>query len=160
MRLCCYCKSVFSFVYLVVLKVNEELVLPVFRHREFPPWRTASNRGWSWKALTRSIRLCTSFSLWLRWAALPIIQSVTPKGCKDSRWLKMPVISQTRNTGSGQAASSSSCDLCCNHAGVRLPAEAPFWRLQRLSWLLGERQLSRHPPRRLVWEHQPQAAHP
>lgn len=45
-------------------------------------------------------------------------------------------------------------------AGVRLPAAAPFWRLLWLPRLLGERQLSRHPPSRLVREHgRAQAAH-
>lgn len=80
--------------------------------RECRQWRTASNRGWSWKASTRSIRPCTLSSLWLRWASGPSppgflfkIIFMYSQNALDAEWVHWGV---------------SSSDMSCQVCGYRL----------------------------------------
>lgn len=70
-------------------------------------WRTALNRGWSWKALTRSIRPCTSSSLWPRWARRALTWSMDLNGQADYFGLKIAVHSQTALHAGGQPSVAS-----------------------------------------------------
>lgn len=67
----------------------------VFRPRECQQWRTALNRGWSWKASTRNIRLCTLSSLLPRWARHPLARLMVLSVQADNFWLIITAYSQT-----------------------------------------------------------------
>lgn len=126
----------------------------------------ALNRGWSWKASTRSIRPCTSSSLWPRWARRPLPRSMDLNAQEDYLGLKITLHSQIALHAGGFSLVSSSpagfvffSNIKFHCPGLWLPAAAPFWRLLWLPRLLGECKLPRHPPRRLVWKHSTQTAH-
>ena len=87
---------------------------------ECQPWRTALNREWSWKALTRNTHPCTSSSLWLRWVRHQLMD-ISGDHSAQHCLLQLPFF----------------C-LIMYQPGLWLPASAPFWWLLWLPRLLGE----------------------
>lgn len=96
----------------------------VFSPSECQQWRTVSNRGWSWKASTRSIHPCTSSSPWPRWVTR---RSPAVHGSQRSgRWSERP--RAARQPLSTDSAAASFCHV--SYVSYRVAVQVCGYRLR------------------------------